>query len=137
LGLICHGVLQSGLRKAAIWGLNGKLIRTLIAHREYANARFSPDGRLLLTWAEDPDGDVAVRLWSADGEPLDSLSRERVRAAWFRDNGLWIQAIPQRPQEPKKLTWSLDLDYLLRAGCDRLRLYLANPAVDENLGIYR
>jgi WD40 repeat protein len=117
--------------------LNGKLIRTLIAHREYANARFSPDGRLLLTWAEDPDGDVAVRLWSADGELLDSLSRERVRAAWFSDNGLWIQATPQRPQEPKKLTWSLDLDYLLRADCDRLRLYLANPAVDENLGICR
>jgi hypothetical protein len=88
--------------------LNGKLIRTLIAHREYANARFSPDGRLPLTWTEDPDGDVAVRLWSAAGELLDSLSRERVRADWFSDNGLWIEATPQRPQEPKKLTWSLD-----------------------------
>jgi hypothetical protein len=29
------------------------------------------------------------------------------------------------------------LDYLLRADCDRLRLYLANPAVDEKFGICR
>jgi WD40 repeat protein len=120
-----------------LWGLNGKLIRTLIAHREYANVRFSPDGRLLLTWGEDREGDVAVKLWSADGELLDSLSRGRVTAAWFSDNGLWIQATPQRPHQSKKLTWSLDLDYLLRAGCDRLRLYLANPAVHEDLSVCR
>jgi WD40 repeat protein len=120
-----------------LWDLNGKMIRTLTAHGEYANARFSPDGRLLLTWGEDRDGDVAVKLWSAEGELLDSLSRDRVRAAWFSDDGLWIRATPQKPQGPKELYWSLDLDYLLRSGCDRLRLYLSNPAVHENLAVCR
>jgi hypothetical protein len=51
--------------------------------------------------------------------------------AWFSADGRWILAT----EESQKKAWSLDLDDLLRKGCDLLRLYLANPATVENRGL--
>ena len=92
------------------WNTEGKLVRKLVAHSMLTNARFSPDGRLLLTWGDSRDGEVAVKLWTADGELLDSLSREQVTDAWFSSDSRWIFAL----EEGKTKVWSLDLDTLVR-----------------------
>lgn len=113
------------------WSTEGKLVRKLVAHSSYTNARLSPDGRLLLTWGDGRDGEVQVKLWTADGELLDSLSRERVTDAWFSSDSRWIFAL----EEGKTKVWSLDLDTLVRQGCDALRLYLANPAMAQERGV--
>jgi WD40 repeat protein len=113
-----------------LWDLNGKLVRKIVAHNLSANVCFSPDGRLLLTWGRD-DG-PALKLWSIDGELLDSLSSGTVKEASFTADGKWIRAtftrIPER-------VWSLDLDQMLQDGCNALNLYLANPAMSENAKI--
>lgn len=114
-----------------LWDVNGKLVRKLVAHSQETNARFSPDGRLLVTWGDGRDGEVSVKLWTLDGELLDSLSTERVNDVWFSPDGKWILATA----ESQKKAWSLDLDQLLQVGCDALHLYLANPATIEDAKI--
>jgi hypothetical protein len=96
------------------------------------NVCFSPDGRLLLTWADFLRfGQVAVKLWTIDGELLDSLSTEGFKDAWFSADGKWIFATGEIPQK----AWSLDLTQLLHEGCAALRLYLSNPATIEDAKI--
>jgi WD40 repeat protein len=114
-----------------LWDVNGKLVRKLVAHTQGTNVRFSPNGRLLLTWGDSRDDEVSVKLWTLDGELLDSLSTERVNEAWFSPDGKWIFATSQS----QKRAWSLDLDQLLQVGCDALHLYLANPAMIEDAKI--
>ena len=113
-----------------LWDMNGKLVRKIVAHSQGTNVRFSPDGRLLLTWGDSRDGEVAVKLWTVDGELLDSLSTERVKDAWFTVDSKWILATLE--SQDRKKVWSLDLDQLLHNGCDALHLYLANPAMIED-----
>src|SRR6185295_11650406 len=61
------------------WDMNGKLVRRIVAHLQYTNARLSADGRLLLTWIRRIEGekvdegnefDVTLKLWTTDGELL-------------------------------------------------------------------
>ena len=114
-----------------LWDLNGKLVRKIVAHELQANACFSPDGRLLLTWGDAMKGNAALKLWSIDGELLDSLSTEEVKDASFSADGKWIFATAGS----QKKFWSLDLDQMLNDGCNALSLYLANPNSGENAGI--
>jgi hypothetical protein len=107
-----------------VWGLDGKPTLTFAAHYLYAHARFSPDGLLILTWGDAREGEVSVKLWSTDGELLDSLSTESVSDAWFSPDGHWVLA---SRESQDVLVWSLDLDYLIRTGCTSLRHHLANP----------
>ena len=108
-----------------IWDLNGKLIREFIAHDSMTNAYFSPDGRLLLTWGDPREGAVKLKLWSIDGELLDSLSSEDIGEASFSADGKSILATVGS----RKRVWSLDLDQMLNDGCNALNLYLSNPAM--------
>jgi len=128
-------VLASGGSDGTVklWNRQGKLLlgRPLMAHTQGTNARFSPDGRLLLTWGDSRDGEVAVKLWTIDGELLDSLSQERVRNAWFSEDGRWILATDENGRTK---VWNLDLDALLRQGCTQLELYLASPTVAQDRG---
>jgi hypothetical protein len=71
-----------------------------------------------------------VKLWTIDGELLDSLSTERVKDAWFSADGKWILATGET--KGRKKAWSLDLDQLLHDGCDALKWYLTNPAMIED-----
>jgi WD40 repeat protein len=115
-----------------LWDSSGKLVRKIVAHSLYTNVRFSPDGQLLLTWAQDPrDREVAVKLWTIDGQLLDSLSTEAIKDAWFSADGKWIFATAGSQQK----AWSMDLDQLLQQGCAALNLYLANPTRAEDAKI--
>jgi WD40 repeat protein len=118
-----------------LWSLDGRLLRKIVAHSQDSNVRFSPDGRLLLTWGDIREGEVAIKLWSVDGELLDSLSKQPFKDAWFSADGLWILANGEDREQTA--AWSLDLDQLLRKGCDFLRLYLANPATIEDRELCR
>ena len=107
------------------WDMNGKLVRRIVAHLDLTNARLNSDGRLLLTWIDRSDGDVALKLWTSDGELLDSLSTEDIEDAWFSSDGKGIFAVAKKQQK----FWSMDLDQLLQSGCSVLRLYVANPTM--------
>ena len=111
--------------------LNGKLVRRIVAHLQFTNARLSSDGRLLLTWIDRSEGDVALKLWTSDGELLDSLSTEDIEDAWFSSDGKGIFAVAKKQQK----FWSMDLDQLLQSGCSSLRLYLANPTMIKDAAI--
>ena len=108
-----------------IWDLNGKLIREFIAHETNANVYFSPDGHLLLTWGDSREGVAKLKLWSIDGELLDSLSNEEIKDAFFAADGKSILAT----SKSQKRIWSLDLDQMLKDGCNALSLYLSNPTM--------
>jgi WD40 repeat protein len=108
-----------------VWDMNGKLMRRIVAHTQFTNARLSSDGRLLLTWVDRSDGQDALKLWTIDGELLDSLSTEDIADAWFTSDGKGIFALVGKQQK----FWSLDLDQLLQVGCNALHLYLANPTM--------
>jgi hypothetical protein len=84
-----------------------------------------------MTWS---DGD-AIKLWSVDGELLDSLANQGVKQAWFSTDGGWIVAAGG--DRKRKLAWSLDLDYLQRQGCGLLRLRLTNPTLEAKHNLCR
>ena len=111
-----------------IWDLNGKLIREFIAHDSNTNVYFSPDDRLLLTWGFSPKNDAKLKLWSIDGELLDPLSMEEIKDAFFAADGKSILAT----SKSQKRIWSLDLDQMLKDGCNALSLYLSNPTMSAD-----
>ena len=113
------------------WDMNAKLVRRIVAHDQFTNARLSSDGRLLLTWVDRSEGEVALKLWTIEGELLDSLSTEGIEDAWFSSDGKGIFALVGKQQK----FWSMDLDQLLQGGCSALRLYLANPAMIKDAQI--
>jgi len=113
------------------WDMNGNLVRRIVAHLEFTNARLSSDGRLLLTWVDRSEGDVALKLWTSEGEVLDSLSNDDIEDAWFSSDGKGIFAVAKKQQK----FWSMDLDQLLQSGCSALRLYLANPTMIKDAQI--
>jgi WD40 repeat protein len=106
-----------------LWGLDGKLIRKIVVHSQDANGRFSPDGRLLLTWADAREGDVAIKLWSVAGELLDSLSKQTVDQAWFSGDiptaqpahAPAVEAIAERGGFPQAKEFSLHFRSFLHA----------------------
>lgn len=110
-----------------LWDAKGQLVRRIVAHSQGTNVRFSPDGRLLLTWGDSREGEVAVKLWTVEGELLDPLSTERMSDVWFSDGGKRVLATTW--EAAQRRAWSLDLDQLVHDGCAALRLYLANPAM--------
>lgn len=130
------GLLASGGSDGSVklWSRDGKELRTVIAHGQMTNARFSPDGRLLLTWGDGRDGEVTVKLWTIDGTLLDSLSREQIRNAWFSEDGRWIHA---KDENGRAKVWNLDLDALLRQGCTQLEWYLASPEMVRDRDVCR
>ncbi|HEX7332229.1 MAG TPA: TIR domain-containing protein [Pyrinomonadaceae bacterium] len=113
------------------WDINGKLVRRIVAHDQFTNARPSSDGRLLLTWIDRSEGEAALKLWTFEGELLDSLSTQGIEDAWFSSDGKGIFALVGKQQK----FWSMDLDQLLQGGCAALRLYLANPAMIKDAQI--
>lgn len=104
---------------------NGELVRTLVAHHTYAVALFSGDGRWLATWGDVPEGEGTLRLWTADGDPLEVLTREPVGDVWFSPDDEWL--IAERAEGGDSLAWRLGLDSLVARGCELLRHHLAGP----------
>jgi WD40 repeat protein/uncharacterized caspase-like protein len=85
---------------------------------------FSPNGQLLASGSDDN----TIKLWNTtEGELLKTLSgtHDRVQSVVFSRDGRSLISTSDRTG---LLVWDLDLDTLLKQGCDRLRNYLrSNP----------
>lgn len=114
-----------------LWTLEGALVRTIVAHAQYARVAFSPDGLLLLTNGEMRRGESgAVKLWSVHGELLDRLSDVERRARFVRGGKLIVAHEPGSREN--EAVWSHDLDWLVRSACDAIGDYLAHGPVLES-----
>jgi len=113
------------------WDPRGALIRRIVAHRGFARAEFSPDGLLVMTWG-DGFGGIDIKLWSADGELLDTIEAHGSSRAALSADGHWIMSDGAgKPRGPRRVVaWPLAFDVLVPAGCERLKPYLENPAAN-------
>lgn len=106
---------------------NGELVRTFFAHGQNTGAAYSPDGRWLLTWGGGRVYESKLALWTTDGERLDDLTKDPTGDVWFSSDSGWILAAGVE-KDSAMTAWSLDVPYLVRAGCSLLKLYLASKA---------
>jgi WD40 repeat protein len=122
-------ILASGSDNGSIrlWNLeNGEVIRQLNGHTNDINSvNFSPDGKILASGS----GDNTIRLWSLNGTELGKIEGYKRGRAYFSPDGKILAVV----SGDTVTLLSIDLDDLLRRGCDRVRDYLKNnPNVSQS-----
>jgi len=115
-------------RTVKLWSLDGTELHTFEGHNCWVTSvSFSPDGQMLASTS-----DYMVRLWSIDGTELHTFRghRDGLNSVSFSPDS---QMIASASNDGTVILWNLDLDDLLRRGCDWLRDYLkTNPNVSES-----
>ncbi|MDF5729684.1 MAG: AAA-like domain-containing protein [Rhizonema sp. PD38] len=110
-----------------LWNLSGQELHTLNGHSGSVNSVvFSPDGQMIATGSSDN----TVKLWNLSGQLLDTLEGhgDRVNSVVFSPDG---KTIASSSYEVK--LWNLNLDDLLKRGCDWIYDYLENnPSVNKD-----
>ena len=123
-------ILASGSDDGIIklWNLeNGKVIRSLNGHTDDINSvSFSPDGKILASGSDDS----TIRLWSLNNaRELDKIEGYKHSRAYFSPDGKTLAVV----SGGTVTLLNIDLNDLLRRGCDRVRDYLHNnPNVRES-----
>ncbi|MEQ9359127.1 nSTAND1 domain-containing NTPase [Coleofasciculus chthonoplastes] len=112
-----------------LWKRDGTFITTLQGHDNSVNSvSFSPNGNLIASADSN-----TVYLWNRDGKLINKYRSFGKRSVSFSPNGKTIIAA----SDSGTLIWSLDLDNLLKRGCDWARDYLKNnpkiPKSDRTL----
>ncbi|MDB9511649.1 caspase family protein [Kamptonema animale CS-326] len=107
-----------------LWNADsGKEIRTLTGHQNaVVSVSFSPDGKILASGSADN----TIKLWNAvDGTLIKTLigHQAQVKSVGFSPDG---KILVSGSYDQTISLSSLDLDDLLRRGCDRLQDYLTN-----------
>ena len=108
---------------------DGSLTKTLRGHNDsVTSVSFSPDGQTIASVSADN----TVKLWSREGKQLNSLKilEGTVSRVRFSPDSKMLAVV----SDNNKVTlWNLDLDDLLKRGCDLVRDYLkTNPNVSES-----
>jgi WD40 repeat protein len=106
-----------------LWSLDGKVLNTLKQHTDWVNSiSFSPDGKTIASGSRDK----TVNLWSLDGTLRITLKGHQgaVNGVNFSPDG---RTVASASDDRTVILWNLDdleLDNLLKRGCDRIQDYL-------------
>jgi WD40 repeat protein/energy-coupling factor transporter ATP-binding protein EcfA2 len=115
-------------QKIKLWNRNGKLLHNLEGHTEtITNIIFTPDSQFIVS----SSWDNTVKIWNLKGELLQTL---KSHTDWVNDVAISPDAktIASAGKDGTVKLWSLDLDEVLKTGCDWARDYLINnPNVSE------
>jgi WD40 repeat protein len=108
-----------------LWNLDGKELASFKGHQDAVwKLSFSPNGKIIASVGKD---DV-VKLWSIDGKELVSFSGKN---NWvFSPDG---KTIAWSDGNGNTYLWKMDLDSLMKLGCDWVQDYLqTNPSALES-----
>jgi len=112
-----------------LWRLDGTVIHTFYEHSAgVKSVRFSPNGQMIASASDD----CTVKLWRLDGIVLQTFYGHSagVRSISFSPDG---QMIASASDDRTVILRNLDLDNLLKLGCNWLQDYLkTNPNVSES-----
>jgi len=122
----------SGDNTIKLWKRDGTLLTTLRGHSAGVNGvAFSPNGQMIASASDDN----TVKLWKRDGSLLTTFSGHSsgVNGVSFSPDG---KTLASASVDNTVILWNLDrdldLDVLLKYGCDWARVYLKhNSEVDK------
>ncbi|WP_341531379.1 ribosome assembly protein 4 (plasmid) [Nostoc sp. UHCC 0302] len=113
-----------------LWDRSGKELKTLKGHSDAVNSvSFSPDNQTIATASSDN----TVKLWDRSGKELKTLKghSDAVNSVSFSPDN---QTIATASSDRTVVLWDLNLDNLLKDGCNWLNNYLAiHPDTLEEL----
>ncbi len=114
-----------------LWSVaEGRLLKTFTGHSDgVTSVSFSPNGKTLASGSADK----TVKLWNvAEGTLLETFNehRDQVHSVSFSLDG---RTLLSASEDTTIVLWDLDLESLLKRGCDRLYDYLkTNPNLQES-----
>ena len=108
-----------------LWSLDGKEKATLKGHSSgVTNINFSPNGQIIVS----ADSEKNIKIWSMEGKLLKSFADNSLNGSDVRFTSDGQKIITM--SDDQVLIWSLQLDELLKKGCEQVRDYLkTNPNV--------
>jgi WD40 repeat protein/tetratricopeptide (TPR) repeat protein len=115
-----------------LWKLDGTWLNTLKGHsKDVVSVSFSPNGKFITSASENE-----VILWSRNGTLLKTFSSFGVQKARFSADGKIMAAIIRNHNwnnDGQVSVRSVELDQLLKRGCNQVRDYLKNnPKVEKS-----
>jgi len=117
-----------------IWRSDGRLLKTLKGHSgPVNNAKFSLDGRLVVSAGED----ARLKLWSLEGNEIKTLTSDApLSDLIFHPHSRQFVSVEESEElegTGRVITWSLDLDDLVKRGCRWVGSYLkTNSSVSSD-----
>jgi WD40 repeat protein len=105
-----------------LWKLDGTLLTTFIGHSAEVNSfSFSPDGQTIATASQDD----TIKLWLKDGTLITTLKGHSggFTSLSFSPDG---KILASADNDGGVTLWNLDIDDLIRRGCDWASEYLKN-----------
>ncbi|MBE9008646.1 caspase family protein [Pseudanabaenaceae cyanobacterium LEGE 13415] len=113
-------------RTIKLWNLQGEELVSFKGHNaEVTSISFSPNSKILAS----ASADNTIKLWNFAGREIASFTEHTASVTsinFSRDSKRMVST----DSEGTTIVWNLDLDDLLKRGCDRIRNYLkTNPNV--------
>ncbi|MDZ7961444.1 MAG: CHAT domain-containing protein [Aulosira sp. DedQUE10] len=106
-----------------LWKRDGTWIKTLYHEKGVKYVKFSPDGKMIAS-ATGTDEDLTIKLWNREGNLLTTLIPNEMypESVSFSSDGQMLAA----HSGAKVILWELNLNKLMKRGCNWLHDYLQN-----------